>query len=62
MKLQIQQIKNQDNQRFLQAVMPESPSATRPKISRAIFSIELYFDICSVLYRGEIHEKETERR
>jgi hypothetical protein len=25
------------------------------------FSIELYFDICSVLYRGEIHEKETAR-
>jgi hypothetical protein len=26
------------------------------------FSIELYFDICSVLYRGEIHEKATARR
>jgi hypothetical protein len=33
MKLQFQQIMNQDNWRFLQAVMPESPSATRPEIS-----------------------------
>jgi hypothetical protein len=33
MKLLFQQIKNQDNWRFLQAVMPESPSATRPEIS-----------------------------
>jgi hypothetical protein len=33
MKLRFQQIKNQDNRRFLQAVMPESPSATRPEIS-----------------------------
>jgi hypothetical protein len=33
MKLRLQQIKNQDNRRFLQVVMPESPSATRPEIS-----------------------------
>jgi hypothetical protein len=26
------------------------------------FSIELYFDICSVLDKGEIHEKETTRK
>jgi hypothetical protein len=33
MKLRFQQMKNQDNRRFLQAVMPKSPSATRPEIS-----------------------------
>jgi hypothetical protein len=33
MKLQFQQIKNQDIRRFLQEVMPESPSATCHEIS-----------------------------
>jgi hypothetical protein len=33
MKLQFQQINNQNNRRFLQEVMPESPSTTRPEIS-----------------------------
>jgi hypothetical protein len=33
MKFRFQQIKNQDNQRFLQAVMPESLIATRPETS-----------------------------
>jgi hypothetical protein len=33
MKLRFQPIKNQDNRRFLQAIMPESPSATHPEIS-----------------------------
>jgi hypothetical protein len=33
MKLRFQQINNQDNRRFLQEVMPKSPSATRPEIS-----------------------------
>jgi hypothetical protein len=30
---------------------------TRWKGNFIKFSIELYFDICSVLYRGEIHKK-----
>jgi hypothetical protein len=35
---------------------------TRWKGNFINFSIELYFNICSVLYRGEIREKETARR
>jgi hypothetical protein len=35
---------------------------TRWKGNFIKFSIELYFDICSVLDRGEIYEKETVRR